>query len=400
MRQDLDNILAEKGAEALLLYSESFKEANMYYLTKFLAPDPFVFFKRVGDEPVIVINQMEYPRARKESMVKAVHSYMDYHYLEIVKSVPEPKLGFLKFISTVVKKELGIGTKIYVSPSFPAMMTDVLRKEGLTITPLFDVIEKARETKEPDEINEIRTVQAVVEKVTNEVIDLIANAEVGVNGTLIVRTDGKKEPLTVRKIKSVFGHEFLDNGCVIDEEIIVACGSRGTDPHYFGNPEDELKANQPIILDAYPRSLRKRYCTDMTRTIVKGKAPKAVKTMFEAVLEARNASVDAIKAGVLGSEVYNVCCNVFEKAGYATTRGGKQITKGFLHGLGHGVGLQVHEGPSMGELYKFALEEHNIVTVEPGLYDPDVGGVRIEDTVEVTKTRCNNLTKMEVTLEV
>lgn len=400
MRQDLDNILAEKGAEALLLYSESFKEANMYYLTKFLAPDPFVFFKRVGDEPVIVINQMEYPRARKESMVKAVHSYMDYHYLEIVKSVPEPKLGFLKFISTVAKKELGIGTKIYVPPSFPAMMTDVLRKEGLTITPLFDVIEKARETKEPDEINEIRTVQAVVEKVTNEVIDLIANAEVGVNGTLIVRIDGKKEPLTVRKIKSVFGHEFLDNGCVIDEEIIVACGSKGTDPHYFGNPKDELKANQPIILDAYPRSLRKRYCTDMTRTIVKGKAPKAVKTMFEAVLEARNASVDATKAGVLGSEVYNVCCNVFEKAGYATTRGGKQITKGFLHGLGHGVGLQVHEGPSMSELYKFALEEHNIVTVEPGLYDPDVGGVRIEDTVEVTKTRCNNLTKMEITLEV
>jgi Xaa-Pro aminopeptidase len=343
---------------------------------------------------------MEYPRARKESMVKDVRSYIDYDYLEIVKSVPEPKLGVPKFISTIAKKELDIGTKIYVPPNFPTMITDVLRKEGLTITPLFDVIEKARETKEPDEINEIRTVQAVVEKVTNEVIDLIANAEVGVNGTLIVRTDGKKEPLTVRKIKSVFGHEFLDNGCVIDEEIIVACGSKGTDPHYFGNPEDELKANQPIILDAYPRSLRKRYCTDMTRTIVKGKAPKAVKTMFEAVLEARNASVDAIKAGVLGSEVYNACCNVFEKAGYATTRGGKKITKGFIHGLGHGVGLQVHEGPSMGELYKFALEEHNIVTVEPGLYDTDVGGVRIEDIVEVTKTRCNNLTKMEITLEV
>jgi len=400
LRQDLDNILAEKGAEALFLYSESFKEANMYYLTKFLAPDPFIFFKKVDDEPVIVINQMEYPRAQKESTVKDVRSYVDYNFHEIVKSSPEPKLGVLKFISTVTKKELGIGTKICIPPNFPAMIAEVLRKEGLTIMPLFDVLEKARETKEPDEINEVRAVQSVVDEVTKEVIDLIANAEVGVNGTLIVRTDGRKEQLKVGKVKSIFGHKFLDHGCVMEEEIIVACGPKGTDPHYFGNPEDELKANQPVILDIFPRSLRKRYCTDMTRTIVMGKASKEVKRMFEAVLEARNASVDALRAGVLGSEVYDICCNVLEKAGYATTRGGKQITKGFLHSLGHGVGLQIHEGPNMSELYKFALEEHNIVTVEPGLYDPDVGGVRIEDIVEITKTGCNNLTKMEIRLEV
>jgi Xaa-Pro aminopeptidase len=399
LRQDLDNILAEKGAEALLLYSESFNEVNMYYLTKFLAPDPFMLLKKVDNEPVIVINQMEYPRAQKESIIKDVRSYLDYNFLEIAKSTPEPKLGVLKFISTVAKKELGIGTKIYVPSNFPAMITDVLRTEGLTIMPLFDVIEKARETKETDEINEIRAVQAVVEKVTRQVISLIANAEVDGNGTLIVRTDGKKEPLTVGKVKEIFGHQFLDGGCVMDD-IIVACGSKGAVPHYFGNPEDELKANQPIIFDIYPKSLRKRYYTDMTRTIVKGKASKEVKKMFDAVLEARNASLDTIKARVLGNEVYNVCCNVLEKAGYSTTRGGKQITKGFLHSLGHGVGLQVHEGPGMSELYKFALEERNIVTVEPGLYDPKVGGVRIEDIVEVTKTGCKNLTKMEITLEI
>jgi len=400
LRQDVDTLLAEKGAKALLLYSESFKEVNMYYLTKFLAPDPFIFFKKVDEEPVIVINQMEHPRAQKESMVKDVRSYADYNFLETVKSAPEPKLGVLKFISTVAKKELGSGTKIYVPPNFPTMLADVLRKEGLTIMPLFDVIEKSRETKETDEINEIRAVQTVVENATKEVIDLIANAEVNVKGTLITRTDGKKEPLTVRKVKSILGHSFLDHGCVVEEELIVACGPKGADPHYFGSLEDELKANQPIILDIYPRNLRKRYCSDMTRTIVKGKPSKEIKRMFEAVLEAKNASVDAIKAGVLGSEVYDICCNVLEKAGYATARGGKKITKGFLHGLGHGVGLQVHEGPSMSELYKFALEEHNVVTVEPGLYKPNIGGVRIEDIVEVTKNGCNNITKMEIMLEV
>lgn len=396
MRGDLDAILAEKGAESLLLYSESFKNSNMYYLTKFLAPDPFIFFKKVDTDPVIVVNQMEYSRAQKQSIVKDVRSYFDYKYLEVVKTAKEPHLGTMKFIANVTKKELGADTKICVPHNFPAMAADILREEGLTIKPMFDIVEKARETKDADEINEIRAVQAVAEEVTAEAIDLIANADVDANGILIV----KKEPLTVGKVKSFLGHQFLDHGFVMEEDIIVACGPKGSDPHYFGDPQDVLKANQPIILDICPRSVQKRYWTDMTRTIVKGKASDKVRKMFNAVLEARNASIDAIQAGTLGSNVYNVCCDVLEKAGYETTRGGKQITRGLTHSLGHGVGLDIHEVPRMSELYKFPLKEHNIVTVEPGLYDPDVGGLRIEDIVKVTKKRCNNLTKMEIRLEV
>ncbi len=395
MRGDLDNILAEKGAEALLLYSESFKNANMYYLTKFLAPDPFIFLKKVDTDPVIVVNQMEYPRAQKQSIVKDVRSYVDYKYLEVVKSVKKPRIGTMKFIANVAKKELGADTKICVPHNFPAMAADVLREEDLTVKPMFNVVEKARETKDADEIDDVKAVQAVAEEVSAEAIDMIAKADVDTNGTLVV----EKEPLTVGKVKSFFGHKFMDHGCVMEEDIIVACGPKGSNPHYFGNPQDELKANQPIILDIYPRNIQKRYWTDMTRTIVKGKASGKVKKMFNAVLEAKNASMDAIQAGVLGSDIYDVCCDVLEKAGYETTRGGKQIRRGLTHGLGHGVGLDIHALPRLNELYKFPLTEHNIVTVEPGLYDPDVGGLRIEDIVEVTKTGCNNLTKMEICLE-
>jgi len=396
LRRDLDGILAEKGAEALLLYSESFKNSDIYYLTKFLAPDPFIFFKKVDADPVLVVNQMEYPRARKQSIVKEVRSYSEYKYLEVVQSAKDPHLGTMKFIANVVKKEFGADTKICVAHDFPAMAADMLRVEGLTVKPMFDLVEKARETKDIDEINEIRTVQAVAEKVTAEAIDLIANADIGANGRLIL----KKETLTVGKLKAFFGHKFLDYGCIMEEDIIVACGPKGSDPHYFGDPQDILKAHQPIILDIVPRSVQKRYWADLTRTIVKGKAATKVKKMFDTVLEAKSASMDAIQEGVLGSEVYNVCCDVLEKAGYETTRGGKQITRGLTHSLGHGVGLDIHEGPRMSELYKFPLEEHNIVTVEPGLYDPDIGGLRIEDIVEVTKTGCSNLTKMEIQLEV
>jgi len=396
LRGDLNAILAENDVEALLLYSDSYRDANMYYLTKFLAPDPFIFLKRVDADPVIVVNQMEYPRAQKQSIVKDVKSYSDYNYLEAVKTTKDPQLGAMEFIAKVAEKELGTGTRICVPPNFPVIAADVLREEGLTINPMFGVVEKARETKDSHEVEEIKAVQAVNEEVTSEAIELIANSDVGSNKTLLING----EPLTVGKIKSFFGRKLLENGCLPEEDIIVACGTKASDPHYVGELEDKLKADQPIILDSYPRSIQKRYWTDMTRTVVKGRASDKLEKMFDAVSEAKNASFDAIQAGALGSHVYDVCCDVLEKAGYDTTRGGKKITKGMTHSLGHGVGLQIHESPRMSEVYTSPLKAHSIVTVEPGLYDPQIGGVRLEDIIEVTKSGYNNLTKMETQLEI
>ena len=396
MREDLDAILAEKNVEALLLYTDSFRDANMYYLTKFLAPDPFIFLKKADTDPLIVVNQMEQPRAQKQSIIKAVKSYIDYNYLEALKTAKDPQLGAIKFFAEVVKKELGMVTRICVPHNFPVIAADVLRKEGITINPMFEVIEKARETKDSQEIKEIKAIQAVNEKITSKAIEMIANSDVGNNKTL----QFKGEPLTVGKLKSFFGTELLKNGCIPEEDIIVACGTKSSNPHYVGEPEDKLKAEQPIILDIYPRSLQKRYWTDMTRTVVKGKAPDKLNKMFNAVFEAKNASFDAIKAGAIGSHVYDVCCDVLEKAGYETTRSGKKVTKGMTHSLGHGVGLQIHESPRMNELSMFPLKEHNVVTVEPGLYDPQIGGVRLEDIIEVTKSGYINLTMMETQLEI
>jgi Xaa-Pro aminopeptidase len=396
LRGDLDSILAEKGAEALLLYSDSYRDANMYYLTEFLAPDPFIFLKRIDADPVVVVNQMEYPRAQKQSIIKDVRSYLDYNYLQTVKSAKEPQHGAIKFIAEVVKKELGIGAKICVPSDFPVIAADVLREEGLTVIPMFGVVEEARETKDIHEVEEIRAVQKVVEEVTSEAIEIIANSDVRSNGTL--HFNG--EPLTVGKIKSVFGSKLLENGCLSEEDLIVACGTKSSDPHYAGEPEEKLKADQPIILDVYPRSIQKRYWSDMTRTVVKGRASPKVKQMFETVFEAKNASLDAIQAGALGSQVYDICCDILEKAGYETTRGGKKVTKGMTHSLGHGVGLQIHESPRINELSTSPLREHNVVTVEPGIYDPNIGGVRLEDIIEVTKSGYNNLTRMKTQLEI
>ena len=114
MRSELNEILTKNGAQALFLYSESFQDVNMYYLTKFLGPDPFILLKKVDQDPILIIDQMEYPRARKESIVKDVRSFEDYNFLEIVKSAPDANIGMMKFIATVANKELGSGTKTYV----------------------------------------------------------------------------------------------------------------------------------------------------------------------------------------------------------------------------------------------------------------------------------------------
>ena len=396
MRTDLDNIINEKGIEALLLYSDSFRDANIFYLTRFLAPDPFIFLKKVDQEPIIVVNQMEYSRAQKQSVVKDVRSFYDYNYLEVVKSIKEPQHSASRFIANVTEKELGMGKNICVPSDFPVLVADVLRAKGYTVEPIFGVIEKARETKDSHEVETIKAIQRVNEKVTSEAIELIADSEVGKNKNLYY----KDQKLTVGKIKSFFGHNLMENGCLPEEDIIVACGPKSSDPHFLGDSGDVLKADQPITLDIYPRSIQKRYYSDMTRTVVKGKASSKLKKMFDAVFEAKNASLDAIQAGATGSLVYDVCCDVLEKRGFATTRGGKKVTRGMTHGLGHGVGLQIHESPRLSEFSPFPLEEHVVVTVEPGLYDPTIGGLRLEDIIEVTKTGYNNLTRMETNLEI
>lgn len=400
MRLDVDRFLVEKKLESLLFYSDSFSNANMYYLTGFLAPDPFIFLKKINEDPMLIVNQLELARAKKESRVKDVRSYFDYDFMSIVKSTSDPRDGVMKFVASAAKKELGAEAPICVPPNLSVILADALRSSGLKIKPVLDVVEKARETKEREEIEAVASVQKTVEEATEKVIDLIAGADPGPKGNLYFRENGKKRLLTVGKLRSVLDHIFVDRGCIDENDSIIACGPYGAMGHYFGKPGDVLREDETVVLDIFPKNTTSRYFSDMTRTVVKGRAPKEIKKMFETVLQVRNAAIDAIKAGVIGKDMQSLCYDIFEKAGYQTIRGGKQVVKGYNHGLGHGVGLEVHEGPGMGELSKFPLEEHNVVTVEPGLYDPEVGGVRIEDIVEVTKKGCRNLTAMEINLEV
>ncbi len=157
-------------------------------------------------------------------------------------------------------------------------------------------------------------------------------------------------------------------------------------------------ADQPIVLDLFPYSKKTRYFADMTRTVVRGKASPKLKEMYALVLEAQQIAIAAIKPGVTGKYVNDLVCEHFEKHGYGTTH--TKSKTGFIHSTGHGVGIEIHEGPSIGEGGLEPLVAGNVVTVEPGLYLPEIGGVRIEDIVVVTEKGCIDITKFPKQLEV
>jgi Xaa-Pro aminopeptidase len=170
---------------------------------------------------------------------------------------------------------------------------------------------------------------------------------------------------------------------------------RIADPH--GKTYGALYANHPIVIDIFPLHKYNRYFGDMTRTVIRGEVSKELILMHDAVKGAHEIGIQKAKPGVTCAEVHNAVCDYLEAAGYETYRSGSKA--GFIHSTGHGVGLDVHEMPSVSD-NQHVLEPGNVITIEPGLYYPDVGGVRIEDTVVITKDGCRNLNTMPKIFEI
>ena len=361
----------------LLMASGSMHNADMYYATHFLAVDPFVYL-RVPHEgkDILIVSQMEYERARKESTVTEIRSSLDYGR----------DLKTEELITKILREERI--NAIEVPRNFPLFTADELRKNGIEVVPMEEepILTKEREIKDENEIGYLKKAQRACEHAMETAIEVIKKSSV--KGNFLLENE---EILTSEKIKAYIEHDLIDSGCTCDGgEPIVACGKRAADPHFTGT--GSLLADEPIIIDIFPRLKRERYYADMTRTVVKGEPGKAIKEMYEAVLAAQNAALARVKEGVTCKTLHNLVCDVFEERGYGTIR--KRSKKGFIHSTGHGVGLDLHENPRVAD-NDYELRKGNVITIEPGLYDPEVGAVRLEDMVLVLKKGCENLTKFE-----
>lgn len=367
--------------ETKLIISDSIKESNMFYATGILVPDDFIYLE-TNDHKTIYVDSLKFNRAQRESNADKVINYLDYNkkadknhltdvLMEIlnknkIKKVLVPENFKMKYAEILLANKIKIEIK---NPFFPERM-------------LKGKIEIAK-IKETQKINEIALAKA---------INIIKKSK--------IRKDKKlsylNKILSSEFIKEMLNIEFLKGNCY-SEISIVSSGRDTSDPHQLG--KGYIIANQPIIIDTFPKSQITKYFSDMTRTIVKGKATPEIKKIYQTVLEAQELAISHIKHGVKCNEIHKIVENIFLTRGFKTNQQGKNI-QGFIHGTGHGVGLDIHESPFINANSNDILEEGNIVTIEPGLYYRGIGGVRIEDIILVTKNGCENLTKFPKFLEI
>jgi len=178
---------------------------------------------------------------------------------------------------------------------------------------------------------------------------------------------------------------------------IVACGTQACDPHECGH--GPLYADEPIIIDVFPRSQKTGYFGDITRTVVKGRPSEALRKLYNTVERGQQLAFEELRKDVRGRDVHKHVLEFFEREGYKTGKSDGRM-QGFFHGTGHGLGLDLHEAPRLGKTSTDTLRRGNVVTVEPGLYYPGIGGVRLEDVALITDNGARNLTKFEKALEV
>jgi Xaa-Pro aminopeptidase len=373
--------LADEGLDGYLVDADSESSSNQRYLSGFDAGDPFVTLY-APPETALLVGSMEYTRAQGESRADAVRRWDDYDLRDRVEDIGQEDA--VRDVLAAFLDEFGVES-VLVPRRFPVWTADGLRDRGVTVQPDYDgVLEDVRAVKTDAEVEWIRASQRANEAAMAVAEDLIAGASVE-GGTL--HHDG--DVLTSERVKREIEMELLRHGCSLDETI-VACGPDGAIPHDRGS--GPLRADEPIIVDIFPRDKETRYYADMTRTFVNGDPPAVVREFHDLTLDAMDAAYDVLAAGVTGEAVDDAVCDVYEAAGYETIRSNPTIDAGFTHSTGHGVGLDVHEDPRLAQRFDDELEAGNVVTVEPGLYDPDVGGVRVEDLVVVTGDGYENLT--------
>lgn len=268
---------------------------------------------------------------------------------------------------------------VEVPISFPLDMADFLRAKGITLKPLSPFFPE-REIKDRDEVDAIVSALRRTKKAFQRIEEILRASTI--RGKKIIYNN---RPLTSEFVKMEVDTLFLQHNLLNVEGIVISSGNQAAIPHHMG--EGPLLAHQTIICDLFPRDRTTGYFADMTRTYVKGEPSLAVQRMYETVLDVQETVLKKIKPGILTKDIHQHAVTMFLNKGFDV---GEQ---GFVHSTGHSIGLDIHEGPQFNSTSDSILNIGNILTVEPGLYYHNRGGVRIEDVICVMKTGYKNLTR-------
>lgn len=370
---------------SLMMFTASEYDSNLYYAVKFSVPDPFPYF-RIGGKSIILMSDLELGRSQKQAKVDEVLSYSDIQIKAKASGVEKPSVADVTAYFLKSKKV----REIQVPDNFNLGLADALRQRGIEVVSKPDPFFEERVYKNKDEVRMITQSLRHTENAIHKLEDLLRKSKI--KGKFVYHGTRK---VTSELLKKVLNVSMMENNC-IGSHTIVASGNQGCDPHNEGT--GTVWANQSLIVDVFPRSGDTFYYADITRTFVKGKASAALKAQYEAVKVAQEKGIRMVAPGVNGRSVHQAIQKEMESRGYKTERRNGTMV-GFFHGTGHGLGLDVHEPPRV-NASDHVLKKGEVVTVEPGLYYPGVGAVRIEDLLVVTAKGHQNLTVYPKKLEV
>lgn len=377
-------------ASGVLIYADSFRSADMRHAVPLGVPDPFLYAEQNGTRHIFT-SSMEAPRLRELGLFE-VHAREELGWDELMDSGLGPREADAQLQLRAVA---GLGlTRAAVPANFPVWLADRLRADGVELDVDQDLFDDRRRAKTEAQVAGIRRAQRAAEAAMDACRGLLRRSEI--RGDELV-LDG--EQLTVERVKADMNVVFAAHDTTADE-YIVAPGAQGAVGHDMGS--GPIRPHTPLVVDIFPRDNAAAVYTDMTRTFVVGDPPEDVREWHRLCKEALDQALAQIRAGADCRAIFDGTCELFEAAGEPTQRTkqpGETLSDGFFHGLGHGVGLEVHEEPSLGRAAAKTLVAGDVVTVEPGLYRAGYGGVRLEDVVLVTENGADVISDYPYDLE-
>jgi Xaa-Pro aminopeptidase len=360
----------------VLIYGDTLRSPELRHEVPVPIPDEFLYAEK-GGRRTVILHSLEIPRVRTEAPEVEI---VPLEQLGLDELFAQGKQGWEIELELALRacRELGI-ERATVPPTFPVAHADHLRANGIEVVVDRDLFNDRRRSKNETELRGIRKAQRACEAALDASRELLRRAKPNGAG---LEVDGA--PLTCERLKRVIEDVFADHE-VEGGDMIVSHGPQTAVGHDMGS--GQIGPNETIVFDLYPKDKATGCYADMTRTYVVGEPSDEVQEWHRLVKEALDTSTAGVKPGVNGRKLYEQVCDIFHGAGYKTQlhkEPGEVLEDGFFHGLGHGVGLEVHELPAMSRA-GHDLVSGDVITLEPGLYRSGYGGLRLEDLVLVTK---------------
>jgi Xaa-Pro aminopeptidase len=382
---DIRLILMKKNSpKTRLIVAPSETDPDMLYATRFFAPDAFIFLEQNGKR-TLVLSDLEIGRGRKQAHADEILPYSRFEKEVQGKSTKAPL--YEKVLAHFLTQR-NVRSAI-VPANFPLGYARELESKKIRLQPADGLFWPEREAKSESELRLMRKALEITEAGMARGIEVLSRSQPGKGGKL----EWSGTVLTSELLRAEIDTAVLRAGG-LPANTIVAGGDQACDPHERGH--GPLKANSLIIIDIFPRAAASGYYGDLTRTVLRGRASGEQRRLWETVNQGQALALKKMRPGVDGLKLHKEVKQFFADRGYPTElRDGRHT--GFFHGTGHGLGLEIHEHP---RFQKTVFKVGQVLTVEPGLYYPGLGGVRIEDVVAITKNGIRMLSRFEKQLEI